>query len=157
MTYLNQPAKITTRYGLAHTHTQLLHTTVSRNVITYCKLQFAHHSAQDELITDNGPQFTSGSFWSFSLICKFKNTTSKYSYAQEKESVLEQKPSNSLPPHLQVCHQHQCKNRDAHLTALLASPDLRLIGKRKVFQSQHLTEAGWAERLLTQEQLPKHA
>lgn len=46
-----------------HTHIQLLHTTVSRNVITCCKLQFAHHSVQDELIIDNGPQFTSGSFW----------------------------------------------------------------------------------------------
>lgn len=59
---------------------------------------------------------------------------SKYSYAQEKETVLQQNPSNSLPP-LQVC-QEQCPTRGAHLTYIemhtsLASPDLRWMGKGK--------------------------
>lgn len=60
---MNELEKITARSGLSHTHTLSCRTPQRRNVITYCKLQFADHADRDELITDNGPQLTSGSFW----------------------------------------------------------------------------------------------
>ena len=43
----------------------LIHETTSKQVITYCKSQFARHGIPDILITDNGPQFSSTAFKEF--------------------------------------------------------------------------------------------
>ncbi|KAL9953715.1 hypothetical protein ACROYT_G041171 [Oculina patagonica] len=48
----------------------------SRNTISYLKSQFSRHGIPDQLITDNGSQFTSSEFNAFTKCYGFEHTTS---------------------------------------------------------------------------------
>ena len=60
----------------------LIHDTTSKQVITYCKSQFARHGIPDILITDNGPQFSSTVFKEFARQYAFKHCTMSPHYPQ---------------------------------------------------------------------------
>ncbi|XP_038074813.1 uncharacterized protein K02A2.6-like [Patiria miniata] len=59
-----------------------LASTKSSAVITCCKQQFSRYGIPDELITDNGPQFTSAEFRQFTKDYGIKHTTSSPLYPQ---------------------------------------------------------------------------
>lgn len=54
----------------------------SSNVIAYLKKQFARYGYIDELVTDNGPQFSSFEFKKFAKEFQFTHTTSSPHYSQ---------------------------------------------------------------------------
>ena len=54
----------------------------SRNVICYLKKQFSRFGYIDELVTDNGPQFSSEEFKNFAKEYEFTHTTSSPHYSQ---------------------------------------------------------------------------
>lgn len=54
----------------------------SENVISYLKKQFARYGYVDELITDNGPQFSSLAFKKFAKDYEFIHTTTSPHYSQ---------------------------------------------------------------------------
>ena len=60
----------------------LIHDTTSKQVITYCKSQFACHGISDILITDNDPQFSSTAFNEFARQYVFKHCTTSPHYPQ---------------------------------------------------------------------------
>ena len=59
-----------------------LTSTKSTSVITRLKSQFARHGIPDELISDNGPQFSSSEFANFRRTWGSKHTTSSPHYPQ---------------------------------------------------------------------------
>ena len=63
----------------------LLHGTTSKQVITNCKSQFAHHGIPDILITNNGLQFSSTAFKEFATQYAFKHCTMSPHYPQSNE------------------------------------------------------------------------
>lgn len=54
----------------------------SANVITYMRKQFSRFGYVDELVTDNGPQFSSKEFRNFAEECGFKHTTTSPHFSQ---------------------------------------------------------------------------
>ena len=52
------------------------------NVITYLKKQFSRYGFIDELVSDNGPQFSSAEFKKFAIDYQFTHTTSSPHYSQ---------------------------------------------------------------------------
>ena len=59
----------------------------SRNTISYLKSQFSRHGIPDQLITDNGSQFTSSEFNAFTKCYGFEHTTSSPHYPQANGEV----------------------------------------------------------------------
>ena len=59
----------------------------SRNTISYLKSQFSRHGIPDQLITDNGSQFTSSEFNAFAKCYGFEHTTSSPHYPQANGEV----------------------------------------------------------------------
>ena len=59
----------------------------SRNTISYLKSQFSRHGIPDQLITDNGSQFTSSEFNAFTKCYGFEHTTSSPHYPQANGKV----------------------------------------------------------------------
>ena len=59
-----------------------LEDTTAKTVIRKLKANFARHGIPDVLITDNGPQFTSEQFKSFTTTWEFTHTTSSPYYPQ---------------------------------------------------------------------------
>ncbi|XP_064481187.1 uncharacterized protein K02A2.6-like [Ornithodoros turicata] len=62
-----------------------LRSTSSETVIEHCKSSFARHGIPDEVISDNGPQFSgaqSSAFKNFAATYKFRHTTSSPRYPQ---------------------------------------------------------------------------
>ena len=53
-----------------------LRNTTSYEVVSHCKSQFARHGIPDIVISDNGPQFSSGTFHQFALEYSFQHHTS---------------------------------------------------------------------------------
>ena len=64
-----------------------LSSTTSSAVIHKMKAQFARHGIPDELVTDNGPQFTAGDFKKFVTDWEFHHTTSSPHYPQSNGKV----------------------------------------------------------------------
>ena len=54
----------------------------SKNTIMYMKRQFSRYGIPDEVVSDNGPQFSSHEFETFSNDCGFKHITSSPHFAQ---------------------------------------------------------------------------
>ena len=59
-----------------------LHTTTTRAVCKALKVMFARYGVPDTLVTDNGPQFSSAEFVSFTKVWSFTHSTSSPRYAQ---------------------------------------------------------------------------
>ncbi len=59
----------------------------SQNVISYLKSQFSRHWIPDQLITDNGSQFTSSEFNAFTKCYGFENATTSPRYSDLKQTV----------------------------------------------------------------------
>ncbi|XP_041460922.1 uncharacterized protein K02A2.6-like [Lytechinus variegatus] len=64
-----------------------LTTTTSSGVIHKMKAQFARHGIPEEVVTDNGPQFTSDEFAKFGAKWEFKHTTTSPLYPQANGKV----------------------------------------------------------------------
>ena len=59
-----------------------LRSTISSDVILFLKQQFSRHGIPDVLVTDNGPQFSSSEFTTFSSTWEFKHVTSSPTHAK---------------------------------------------------------------------------
>lgn len=59
-----------------------LRSTISSNVILFLKQQFSRHGISYVLVTDNGPQFPSSEFTTFSSTWEFKHVTSSPTHAK---------------------------------------------------------------------------
>ena len=69
-------------YFLLYIEIARLPTTTTTAVITQFKPVFAHHGIPEELISDNGTQFSSAEFSQFSRDCSFHHITSNPKYPQ---------------------------------------------------------------------------
>ncbi|XP_033100322.1 uncharacterized protein K02A2.6-like [Anneissia japonica] len=59
-----------------------LTSTKSNSVIKFCKQQFARHGISSEVVSDNGPQFSSAEFKAFSKSYEFEHTLVSPNYPQ---------------------------------------------------------------------------
>ena len=101
--------------------------TVSSEVITQLKSTFARHGIPDEVISDNGPPFSSRKFKQFADSWEFKHTTASSKYPQangqvEKaigttKSVLKKAYEDGTDPHIALL-----ENRNTPITGLSYSP-----------------------------------
>ena len=109
--------------------------TKSENIIRACKSQFARYGIPDVLITDNGPQFSSAEFKTFSDEYQFEHRTSSPHYPQSngmseravqtaKKLLLKAKEDNK-DPYLALLDYRNTPRNDT-----LGSPAQRLMGRR---------------------------
>ena len=113
----------------------LIHDTTSKQVITYCKSQFARHGIPDILITDNGPQFSSTAFKEFARQYVFKHCTTSPHYPQangmaEKavqtaKNLIKKAIADKRDPYLALL-----EHRNTPLSDQLGSPVQQLMGRR---------------------------
>ena len=112
-----------------------LRETTSEQVIEHCKSQFARHGIPDLLITDNGPQFSSKTFHTFSTAYQFRHHTSSPHYPRSNG-----KAEKAVQTVKNLLRKAQAEKRDFHLALLdlrntptnnsIGSPAQRLMGRR---------------------------
>jgi len=73
--------------------------TTSAGVINGFKSIFARHGVPEVLITDNGPQFYSGTFSSFAMDYDFRHVTSSPYFAQSNGEALAEPIQGSVGLH----------------------------------------------------------
>lgn len=82
MTYQNRNYLVTVNYYSNFWEVDYLDDTRSETIIHKLSSQFARYGIPDECISENGPQFSSDEFKSFSRKWDFKHTTSTPLYPQ---------------------------------------------------------------------------
>ena len=112
-----------------------LRQTTSEQVIETCKSQFSRHGIPNELISDNGPQFSSHKFHQFSIQYQFKHKTSSPYHPQSNG-----KAERAVQTIKSLLQRSVLEKRDFHLALLefrnspsndiLGSPSQRLMGRR---------------------------
>ena len=106
--------------------------TSSQSVIAHCKPHFARHGIPDILITDNGLQFTSDLFKTFSRSYRFKHQTSSPHLPQSNgraekvvqtvKGIIKKAIDDNSDPLLEY--------RNTPVNDRLGSPTQRLMGRR---------------------------
>ena len=109
--------------------------TVSSEVITQLKSTFARYGIPDEVISDNGPQFSSRKFKQFADSWEFKHTTTSPKHPQangqvEKavgtaKSVLKKAYEDGTDPYIALL-----ENRNTPITGLSYSPAQIFLNRR---------------------------
>lgn len=109
--------------------------TTAKSVITKMKSQIARYGIFEDLITDNGPQFTSREFKDFSLTYGFRHTTSSPGYpksngmaeraVQTAKSIIIKAKEDGTDPYLGLLNY-----RNTPRDAIVGSPAQRLLGRR---------------------------
>ena len=112
-----------------------LENTLSKTVIAHLKANMARYGIIDELITDNGPQFSSQEFQDFTKCYEFAHNTSSPTYAQSNglaeksvqtmKNLLEKAKRDGSDPYLAVL-----AHRNTPISDTLGSPVQRLMGRR---------------------------
>ena len=130
-----QPYLILVDYYSGFIEVNLLHSTTSKQIITYCKSQFARHRIPDTLISDNGPQFSSTAFKEFAEEYAFKHCTTSPHYPQSNgmaekavqtaKNLIKKAIADNKDPYLALL-----EHRNTLLSDQLGSPVQRLMGRR---------------------------
>ena len=112
-----------------------LNSTKSIQIITHCKSQFARHGIPDVLITDNGPQFNSEEFRTFTKDYNIQHRTSSPLYPQSNgmaersvqtiKCLLKKATHDNQDPYIALLD-----HRNTPISETLGSPAQRLMGRR---------------------------
>ena len=112
-----------------------LSSTTSTSTIKHLKPHFARHGITEEVITDNGPQFSSGELATFAKHYEFKHTTSSPRYPQSNglarrtvqtaKSILEKAARDKKDPNLALLD-----FRNTPIDGIGRSPAQMLMGRR---------------------------
>ena len=109
--------------------------TTSERIIESCKSQFARHGIPVELITDNGPQFSSIKFKEFAKTYSFQHTTSSPHYPQsngkaEKAVQIAKNLIKKTTADKQDIYLALLDIRNTPASGGIGSPAQRLMGRR---------------------------
>lgn len=113
---------------------KLTHTT-TKHVVTALKSMFARHGIPDEVVSDNGPQFSSAEFGQFSDSWEFTHTTSSPGFPQSNgqseraiqtiKNMLKKAQESQSDPYIALL-----EYRNAPLDGVKLSPAQLLMGRR---------------------------
>lgn len=109
--------------------------TTSRQVVTDLKSMFARHGIPDEVMSDNGPQFSSAEFRTFTESWEFVHTTSSPGYPQSNgqseraiqtvKNLLKKAQESQSDPYIALL-----EYRNSPLEGVKLSPAQLLMGRR---------------------------
>ena len=112
-----------------------LYDTESKTVIQKMKAHFARHGIPQQLVTDNGPQFTSSSFRHFSIKYDMEHTTSSPHYPKSNgkaeaavksaKRLIKKTATTGEDPYLAILNIRNTPQQGVGL-----SPSQRLLGRR---------------------------
>uniref|UniRef100_A0A8C2HNG3 Gypsy retrotransposon integrase-like protein 1 n=1 Tax=Cyprinus carpio TaxID=7962 RepID=A0A8C2HNG3_CYPCA len=109
-TWSNEDYLVTVDYYSRYFELDKLSSTTSTAVIDKLKAAFARHGIPEAVISDNGPQYSSGEFAAFARTWEFKHTTTSPYYPQSNglaeksvqtaKMLLEKAKADKRDPHL---------------------------------------------------------
>jgi len=116
-TWNNEDFLVTVDYYSRFFELDKLGSTTSTAVIDKLKATFARHGIPETVISDNGPQYSSGEFATFARTWEFKHTTTSPYYPQSNglaeksvqtaKMLLEKAKADKSDPHLSLL---ECRN-----------------------------------------------
>ena len=113
----------------------LLHSTLTSTIVQKMKAQMARHGIVDELITDNGPQFSSAEFRDFQRQYGFNHLTSSPTHAQSNglaEKTVQIAKRLIIKSHQDGSDMYMAllNHRNTQRDTIIGSPVQRLFGRR---------------------------